>query len=124
MDAKHVINQILHAYSLKTDKQLAETLGISKQTVYAWKKRNTLDFQLLFEKLPDIDANFLLSGQGPVKRTENIQVLQDPNTKNDHEQCASCIDKDEVIKALKQTISSQQQVIDLMGGGTARSKPA
>lgn len=46
----------------KSDKHLAEILGISSSTLGSWVARDSIDFKYLFTVLVDMDLNWLVRG--------------------------------------------------------------
>jgi phage repressor protein C with HTH and peptisase S24 domain len=63
-----ILSEIKFAYSLESDRQFAEFLGIAPTTLSSWHKRNTMDYDLLFAKCVDINAEFLFTGSGSVRK--------------------------------------------------------
>jgi len=48
--------------NISTDVELSKLLGIRNSTISTWKSRNTLDYDLIFEKCKNIDYQFLITG--------------------------------------------------------------
>lgn len=63
MDKLLILNRIKEAKKLSSDKELADFLGITKQTLANWRSRNTLDYDLVFTKCVDIDPTWLITGE-------------------------------------------------------------
>ena len=61
MDKSFIINQIKLHLGIKTDSEFAEFLGVKQPTVSTWRKRNTIDYDLIITKCNNIDANCLLT---------------------------------------------------------------
>ena len=79
---------ILH---LHTEGDVAEYLGLTKQTMSNWKHRGSLDIALIKEKIPGISIDWLLTGEGVPKRETQKE--------------ASIIsDVDNLVKKLNETI--------------------
>ncbi|OGJ89822.1 MAG: hypothetical protein A2268_07520 [Candidatus Raymondbacteria bacterium RifOxyA12_full_50_37] len=65
MNIQRILETIKESRGLKTDKQLADFLGLkSKNLLSLWKKRNSANLQLILSKCKDLDKN-LLFGQAP-----------------------------------------------------------
>ncbi len=64
MDKSLILNQIKKYYNKNSDAEFARFLGISAQNLYTWTKRNTFDAQLILAKCPELNANWLLTGEG------------------------------------------------------------
>lgn len=63
-DISLVIKTIKLQLGIKTDTQLAIFLGTTQSNIATWKKRNTINYELIIAKCPNIDANWLLTGEG------------------------------------------------------------
>lgn len=57
--------RIKKAAGCKTDTQLADFFGINKSRLSMWKKRESVDYNILFTKLEplNVDLNWLIKGQ-------------------------------------------------------------
>lgn len=64
MDKSKMLDEIKAHYKLKKDSEFARHLGIIPQTLSNWKKRESFDAELIFEKCPEINPAWLLSGEG------------------------------------------------------------
>lgn len=45
-----ILNRIMSHYGLRNKTELASFLGVSPQTVSNWYSRNSIDYDLVFEK--------------------------------------------------------------------------
>jgi len=66
MDKSVILKGVQDAYSFKTKTDFAEYLGIKPQTISSWFSRNTFDHDLLYDKLNDLNPEFLFTGKGSV----------------------------------------------------------
>lgn len=71
MDKSKIIKKIKEHYDFKSDAEFARYLGIKPQTLSSWYARNTFDIDLLYAKCIGIDANWLLTGTGPMFRNSS-----------------------------------------------------
>jgi len=94
-----IIKELIKHYSEGKSADFAQKLGVKPQTISSWLARNTFDIELIFAKCEDINANWLLSGDGPMFRTMG----------NDPPQNQS-----EFIQLLKAKIEDQQKIIGLL----------
>lgn len=89
MDKSMIINQIKDYYKFKSDAEFARFLGIKPQTLSSWYSRNTFDIDLMYAKCVEIDGNWLLSGKGPMLKSDmKIQELNNfkiPEKRIDHQ---------------------------------------
>ncbi len=60
-----ILDRLKEALDIDKDIELAEFFGIAQNTISAWKKRDSMNFDLLFTRcLPlDIDLNWLIYGK-------------------------------------------------------------
>ncbi|WP_305156630.1 helix-turn-helix domain-containing protein [uncultured Muribaculum sp.] len=50
-----ILDRVKKYFSLDTNKDLADFLGVSKQTISNWYNRNTLDYEIVISKCTQID---------------------------------------------------------------------
>ena len=74
MDKSLILNKIKSYLNLKSDTELANFLGIKPQVLSNWRARNTFDTELIYTKCVDIDANWLLTGEGEMLKSENTST--------------------------------------------------
>lgn len=74
MNKSLILNEIKLAYSLATDRDFAHFLGIAPTTLSSWHKRNTMDYDLVYAKCVDLNAEFMLTGTGTVKKNTDLQA--------------------------------------------------
>ena len=68
-----IVGRIKEVKGFKSDRQVADFLGVSKGTVSNWMTRNSIDFPLVINKLPEVDLNWLLTGRGtPIHRPNHV----------------------------------------------------
>lgn len=67
-----ILNGLKLHYNFKTNTDFAKFLGIAPQTLGSWYSRCSVDYDLLYAKCVDIDANWLLSGTGSMLRNDKI----------------------------------------------------
>ena len=71
MDKSKIIREIKLYLGVKNDTELADFLGIKQNTLSTWKSRNTMDYDLVISKCDFIDANWLLTGEGEMLKSDN-----------------------------------------------------
>jgi len=64
VDKSFILNEIKLYYKFKTDAEFSEFLGVGQQTISNWRNRNTFDIDLIYTKCVNINANWLLTGEG------------------------------------------------------------
>lgn len=88
INVNEIIRRIKELKTFKTDRQVADFLGVSKATVSNWMARNSIDFPLLINKLDGVDLTWLLTGRGTPEHRDNpcydplaegeVQMLRTP----------------------------------------------
>lgn len=101
MDKALILSRIKLYLKLKSDKDLADFLGIKPNVLSNWYKRDSIDYDIIFTKCDFIDKNFLIDGK---------QVAVDDG----QNKCLPCIDKEERIQELKETIAILKDHIALL----------
>lgn len=76
MDKSLIINEIKSYLKIKTDTDFASFLGVKQPTVASWRKRNTIDYDLIIAKCNEINANWLLTGKGEMLKNTYTQPPQ------------------------------------------------
>lgn len=71
MDKVLVLNKIRKYKEFKSDADFARFLEIPAQNLSKWKARNTYDIELLYTKCPEINPEWLLTGQGPMLKEDS-----------------------------------------------------
>lgn len=66
MDKGVILNELAKYYTNGNLGKLAEMLGISQPAISNWKKRDTLDYELIISKCKGLSAEWLLRGEGPM----------------------------------------------------------
>ena len=72
IDKTLILNKIKDTYGYVKDRDFANFLGISPQTLSSWLRRGSFDIALLYAKCVDISPEFLITGAGSVKNNQTI----------------------------------------------------
>ncbi|NHN26797.1 peptidase S24 [Flavobacterium jejuense] len=72
-----ILNELKSVYGFKKDTEFADFLGIKPQTLSSWYTRNTFDIELLYAKCENVNADFLLSGEGNI--IKNSMMVNEPS---------------------------------------------
>lgn len=83
MTKELMLKEIRDYYKLHRNIDFAQKFDLSEQNAYSWVKRGYLDLELVYEKCPEIDPEWLLSNgeKGSMLRKDNNQnVIGDNNT--------------------------------------------
>jgi SOS-response transcriptional repressor LexA len=63
INSNNIIEKLKEHLSIYTDESLSKYLGIHQSTLSGWRKRNTINIELIIEKVNNIDMNWLLYDQ-------------------------------------------------------------
>lgn len=79
INSLEIIARLKTAYGFKTDKQLAEHLDIPTNTLSNWKNRNTVNWDQIEEKCPEISWDYLRTGTGDIFMDKNDVHIEREN---------------------------------------------
>lgn len=79
MDKTFIINEIKSYLNIKTDSEFADFLGVKQPTISTWRKRNTIDYDLIISKCNNINGHWLLTGKGSMLKEPEKSVIQNLN---------------------------------------------
>lgn len=69
-DKTLILNKIRMYLNFKSDTDFAKYLGINRNVLSNWKARNTYDTNLLIEKCDFLNTDWLLTGNGPMLKSD------------------------------------------------------
>ncbi|MDR0207055.1 MAG: helix-turn-helix domain containing protein [Bacteroidales bacterium] len=78
-DKTLILNRIKQVMGLKTDKELAQFLEITPQTLSNNIKRNSIDLENVLSKCELINLNWLFTGSGEMFRNINKNAINGDN---------------------------------------------
>ena len=64
LSKRQIIKQLITYYQFKTRQDFADFLGIQLYTLNNWHNRDTFDIQLMLKKFPDVNARWIVQGEG------------------------------------------------------------
>lgn len=85
-DISLIISGIKSHLNIKTDGDLASFLGTTQSNIATWKKRNTINYDLIIAKCPNIDANWLITGNGNMLKGGSTKPVEKDQLDNDSKQ--------------------------------------
>ena len=68
-DNNLILNKIKEYKEFRTDAELADFLGVTRQNLSAWRSRNSLNVNILVDRLPELSRVWLLTGEGEMLST-------------------------------------------------------
>lgn len=75
---EHFFNRLKLASDTKTDTALANSLGISKTALANWKKRESVDYGLIFTTFEHVDLNWLVRGEEEQNTVKSFKLSDKP----------------------------------------------
>jgi hypothetical protein len=69
------LNRLKRHLKIKSDRDLSNYLGLSQNTISMWRQRESLDYNLIMDKCPDISLDYLISGVTPELISERNRIL-------------------------------------------------
>lgn len=107
-----ILNRLRLVADTTSDAGLARFLGISPATLSNWKARGSIDYDLVFSKCEEINLDWLLTGQGNMRRSER-QENQEPTViyTSDPKDAAIIADKQLIIERDAELIASLREKI-------------
>lgn len=79
MDKSERLERLVEYYGKGNKSHFAKMLGIKAQTINTWLSRNTYDTELIFAKCDNINASWLLTGEGNMLNNEEPKNDKMPN---------------------------------------------
>ena len=73
MDKSLILSKIIELKKFKSDAEFARFLGIPPQNLSKWKARKTYDTELLYTKCPELNPEWLLTGEGSMLKEEEVK---------------------------------------------------
>ena len=74
------LQKLILYYCSGNKSKFAEKLGIKPQTISGWEARNSLDYDLIFEKCENLSAKWLLTGEGEMLESAPKKSSEDSKT--------------------------------------------
>lgn len=76
-----MLERLIEHYEEGNKTRFAKRLGISPQGLSTWLSRGTIDYELVYIKCENINADWLLSGKGSMLRVDVIPITSNmPST--------------------------------------------
>lgn len=90
VNVREILERIKELKGFRTQVEVAKFLEVTKGTISNWLIRNSSDFPLLINKLPEVNLNWLLAGKGTPYHQSNycesklmsgeVQILHNPKS--------------------------------------------
>ena len=102
MNKSDILETLINYYSDGNKAKFAAMIGIKPQLLSNWIKRDTLDYEQVYNGCPNLSGDWLLSGEGDIERKHS----QIDNTQ---------IDNSNLVSLCKALVANYQQRDDVMG---------
>ncbi len=73
VDKTLILKRLKELKNFSKDVEFAQFLGISSANISAWFKRNTFDYNIIVDKFPEVNKNWLLTGEGEMLKSETFK---------------------------------------------------
>lgn len=103
LDIDLIIKRLKELLNINSDTELAEKLGIGKSTISNWRKRNSIDYSVIFTLCEHIDLNYLIRGE---------VYLSEVSHSDDTSECKQLLQ--DHISDLKDRIEEQKEIIAIL----------
>lgn len=104
-----MLKQLIQYYDNDNKTRFARRLGMTPQGISTWLSRGTIDSELVYSKCEGVSAEWLLSGEGPMIRS-NCQPLQDTSQQAISSQTSN--DQTPIVKMFMDMIKEKDTKID------------
>ena len=75
-----ILKKLADYYGISKNVDFARFFGLSEPTAFNRLKVGYIDFEQVYEKCPDISADWLLSGEGPMLKKDRDSIVASQNT--------------------------------------------
>lgn len=76
MDKKEMVKMLVEHFTNGNKSQFANKLGVTAQTINSWISRNTCDIELIYAKCDGLSADWLLTGEGEMLKSEKVAISE------------------------------------------------
>jgi hypothetical protein len=111
-NANFILNRVKLALNISTDTKLSLFLGIDNSTLSSWKKRNSIDYPLIFAKCKHINYDWLITGSGEMIRGNSIPEQIHHNENKPLGLCPNCSALNNTLKATEKALEHAESEIE------------
>ena len=73
---RNMLIRLKKAFSIRTDTELAKRLGITQGAIGNWKKRGSIDYDIIREKMGAISFDYLRNGNEPYFLDDRDRIIE------------------------------------------------
>ena len=123
MGKKDIIQALIDHYTDGNLTKFASKLGVKPQTIVGWKTRDSLDYDLVYERCENLSAEWLLSGEGSMTKDQRQQHPDEAVSNQFIERLFRTIaEKDELIRDLERENGQLRERVATLSGNTSSEK--
>lgn len=80
MEKREILQKLIDFYAKGTQSKFSSMCGLADGTVNMWLKRNRFNIDTLLKACPDVNYQFLLTGEGPITKTQLVKKEKEEKT--------------------------------------------
>lgn len=115
-NANIILSRLKLALDLSTDTSLSNFLGIDKSTLSAWKRRNSIDYELIFAKCTHLNYDWILTGSGEMLRKNNPPNETYSEKIDTLEPCPNCSFMNRQLKLTERALEHAETALESAKG--------
>ena len=90
MNKGDMVECLVNHYCNGNKSQFAKMIGVKPGTITAWIARNTFDAELIYTKCSNVSADWLLSGEGEMIKSDTNKQIENVSDKVNSELLQFC----------------------------------
>lgn len=107
-----MLKQLAEYYGISKNVDFARFFGLSEPTSFNRLKSGVLDYEDIYARCPDISADWLLSGEGPMLKKDRDKAIASQNTNiGDNANQNVSIVESEAIKESLEALKREQDAL-------------
>lgn len=114
MDKTLILNKLCEWRGFESRGQFAKFLGIPPQHVNNWFSRNTFDLELLIKKFPEVNPQWLVSGEGEMLLGSFINTNGIQTVGNQNKISEVVNQNDDFILIAKKSLENQEKTLSIL----------
>ncbi len=75
---KIILDRLKTTLGYSQDNDLANHLGVNQNVISNWKKRGSIDLDLIFSKCQDVSPTYIVTGEGPERMSQIVNYTVGP----------------------------------------------
>ena len=107
-----MLKQLADYYGISRNVDFARFFELSEPTAFNRLKMGVIDFEQVYEKCPDISGDWLLSGEGPMLKSEREKSVASNNTNiGDNARQHVSVVEGEALKMALESLKKEQDAL-------------